>query len=282
MAGISSKAAGKLENRFKYNGGNELHNGEFNDGSGLEMYDAVHRLYDPQLGRFGQIDKLAELGIDFTPYGFARNNPILLNDPLGLKEDTMHGTSLEVVVKSSKKQAASNRMNQMDYGQITGWIDGQRKKGATIETIQYWALSNPYLSNNTLDKILDGTSKSALEIRNAKDEAWELEGKIFAILLATTTGAELAALVEAEASGVAAGRGIASITSKSKDIIKAIDELIRDGSITANFEVQVGLSKVFKNAPDLAKIAKVAKKLNETKALKAVIKEVAKEIRKTL
>jgi RHS repeat-associated protein len=94
MAGISSKAAGKLENRYKYNGGNELQSHEFSDGSGLEMYDAVHRLYDPQIGRFGQIDRLSDLNWDFTPYGFARNNPILLNDPLGLKEDTASGKPL--------------------------------------------------------------------------------------------------------------------------------------------------------------------------------------------
>jgi hypothetical protein len=35
-----------------------------------------------------------------------------------------------------------------------------------------------------------------------------------------------------------------------------------------------------KNAPDLAKITKVAKKLKENKVLKAVVKEIVKEIQK--
>ncbi len=280
MAGISSKAAGKLQNKYKFNGGNELQNGEFSDGSGLEMYDAVHRMYDPQLGRFFQIDKLSELSIDFTPYGFARNNPIRMNDPLGLKEDTVTGTSPEVVVRSSRKEIASKAMNKYDYGQITGWIDAKRKQGNSIETIQNWALNNPYLSEDALDRIMAATSGTALAIRDAKAEAWELEGKIFAALLATITGTELLALVEAEAVGVAAGRGVASITSKTKDVLKAIDNLIRETSITANFEVRMGLSKVMKNAPDLAKIAKTAEKLYKNKALKEVVKAIANEIKK--
>jgi hypothetical protein len=60
MQGISSKAANTLQNRYKYNGGNELQSAEFSDGNGLEMYYAVNRMYDPQIGRFWQVDELAE------------------------------------------------------------------------------------------------------------------------------------------------------------------------------------------------------------------------------
>jgi len=88
MAGISWKLPGSVINRFKYNGGNEFQSKEFSNGSGLEIYDAVHRMYDPQIGRFHQIDALADVSNNYSPYSFASDNPILRNDPLGLADTT--------------------------------------------------------------------------------------------------------------------------------------------------------------------------------------------------
>ena len=83
MAGISSKAANTLTNKYQYNG-KEKQNNEFGDGSGLEMYDYRYRMQDPQLGRIWQIDPLAVQYPRESPYSYVGNNPISNVDVDGL------------------------------------------------------------------------------------------------------------------------------------------------------------------------------------------------------
>ena len=119
MAGISRKALGRLENRYKFNSGNELQANEFNDGSGLELYDAVNRLYDAQIGRFHQIDPLADLSLGLSMYAFSSNNPINRNDPLGLKDTTINGVTghlLNEVVVTAKAPKMNITDNQSSMG----------------------------------------------------------------------------------------------------------------------------------------------------------------------
>jgi RHS repeat-associated protein len=91
MQGISSKAASSLINKKLFNDGSELQSKEFSDGSGLEMYTTTYRNYDPQIGRFHQIDPLADVIHDCNPYAYVLNNPLLFNDPHGL--DTTRGAT---------------------------------------------------------------------------------------------------------------------------------------------------------------------------------------------
>ena len=76
MAGISSKALnGIAENKYKYNGIEQ--NTDFD----LNMYDAFYRNFDPQTGRWWQIDP--KPNDSESPYVAMGNNPILYSDFLG-------------------------------------------------------------------------------------------------------------------------------------------------------------------------------------------------------
>ena len=51
---------------------------------GLELYETPFRSYDAQLGRFWQVEPLADIYCGISMYQFGYNNPVSYNDPTGL------------------------------------------------------------------------------------------------------------------------------------------------------------------------------------------------------
>ena len=97
MAGISSKAFGGVENRYKYNGI------ELDTSLGLDEYEAQLRDLDPQTGRWWQVDSETEDQEMWSPYTSNYDNPILYKDPRGNEGEACCGGILDALADAGNK-----------------------------------------------------------------------------------------------------------------------------------------------------------------------------------
>ena len=76
---------------------------ELQDELGLNMYDFGARNYDPALGRWMNIDPLAEMSRSFSPYTYAVNNPVYFIDPDGMMQAPNGGSGQDDEFNKRKK-----------------------------------------------------------------------------------------------------------------------------------------------------------------------------------
>jgi len=120
MAGISSRAAGKIENKK-----NKFQDQEFNDDLGVNYYEFKYRNHDPQIGRFIQIDPLAEEYVYNSTYAFSENKVTGHIELEGLEAVDIRGL-IEKGIRQTSPNASEKDiarvMKSSDEGQVKGGL----------------------------------------------------------------------------------------------------------------------------------------------------------------
>ena len=152
----SSLTAGTY--KYKYNGK------ELQDELGLNLYDYGARNYDPALGKWMNIDPLAERYYGINPYAYVFNNPIELFDPDGMrvKYAREEGQSRKEFREAKREFKENNRQlmkdskthknnfNQLKDSKNLHTISFNRGKGSSVDGVGKTDRSN---GNGTTFKV---------------------------------------------------------------------------------------------------------------------------------
>ncbi|WP_170827515.1 DUF6443 domain-containing protein [Roseivirga sp. 4D4] len=164
---LSSTAPLSKPNQFKLSGNEEQTEFDFN------VYDFNARFYDDALGRFMNIDPMADLRNWVTPYNYVQNNPLILVDPTGLLEyrlNTETGELEQIGDKGGDERQfvkVGKRTVRVKGGKSDIHVGVVKKEAGEDGDVQYTASSKDLWSDVPEEYIGHYTAASLVERWNA-------------------------------------------------------------------------------------------------------------------
>lgn len=163
--------------KYKFSG-KELQD-ETIGGFQLNWYDMEARNYMPDIGRWGNMDALAESFFEFSPYSFSNNNPIYFSDSSGLAPEGFKDVMASSIVRNGKVVEHREDGDPSIYLADFGW-----KVGDSTEGLPLIGFEKPGQNYNVGDKItfdlagygITSQPKRALGVTYAVGGAYDLTG----------------------------------------------------------------------------------------------------------
>ncbi|WP_428232814.1 AHH domain-containing protein [Flavobacterium sp.] len=163
--------------KYKYNG-KELQD-ESIGGNQLNWYDMEARNYMPDIGRWGNMDKLAESFFVLSPYNFSNNNPVYFSDSSGLSPDGPKEAIASTIVRNGRVIEHRDDGDPGIYLADFGWQVGGSTQGLSL-----LGFEKPGETYNVGDRIMFDLSgygttsqpKRALGVTYAIGGAYDITG----------------------------------------------------------------------------------------------------------
>ena len=142
------------ENGYQYNGK------ELNEDFGLGLYDYGARWYDAAIGRWGQVDPLAEKYLNVSPFNYTLNNPVNLIDPNGASVESpifdengdflgvdSEGFKGEIIImeRHAYNTVSNNGEKTLNHDQVMKWAE----HSPLVQTLDNYVASDLDVDNNS-------------------------------------------------------------------------------------------------------------------------------------
>lgn len=146
----------RMEYQYKYNGK------ELQDELGLGLYDYGARNYDPAIGRWMNVDRLAEKYSNMSPYGYVANNPIYYIDingeEIGNPDDPKVKAYKTILQKTEKGNELWSKMESSNRVIYIYTVNSNNKEDKAGQNLKETKSAGKTTTKSKYDSFMNGDS----------------------------------------------------------------------------------------------------------------------------